>query len=333
MTINSQCTQYTQFFTLFYVDCNPDATDCKRRGQKCDPYTHICRNICNSHGDCKGKDEKCDSITHICTACPVLVCHSDAHPVQESCSNCKCLRSDCDDERDIYNTKSWTAKGGCPTCECDVGYAGDGNHCALDSDMDGRPDVDLDCKGQNIPECKKDNCILVPNPDQKDTNRDGTGDVCDEDQYKSCSTYPDTDGDGVGDACDNCKDDPNTDQSNIDGDESGDYCDKDMDGDGVNDDQDNCSKVPNNKQVDSDSDGIGDVCDNCPSVYNLNQTDIYFGGIGDACKTDVDKDKDGIPDQLDNCPSVSNPEQLNKDKDFFTNVNFYFRKEHFTNKF
>ena len=44
----------------------------------------------------------------------------------------------------------------------------------------------------------------------------------------------------------------------------------------------------------------------------------------DACKTNVDKDKDknGIPDQLDNCPYVSNPEQLNKNKDFFTNVKF-----------
>ena len=125
-------------------------------------------------------------------------CHSDAHPVKESCSNCKCLRSDCDSERDIFNTtKSWTATGDCPTCECDVGYAGNGNLCTLDSDMDGRPDVDLDCKDPDNPGCKKDNCILVPNPDQKDSNRDGTGDVCED----SCSPYPDDDSDGVGWGC------------------------------------------------------------------------------------------------------------------------------------
>ena len=207
-------------FTAKPLECNPDASECKRKGQECDPYTHTCRNNCTIHGDCKGKDEKCDSNTHICTACPILVCHSDAHPIQTSCSKCKCLREYCDKEHKIFHNNNWTATGGCPTCECDVGYAGDGKHCGLDSDMDGRPDVDLDCED---PQCKRDNCMLVPNPDQSDNDGDGTGDVCTEDD--KCSQYPDSDGDGVGDACDNCKDQPNKDQSNIDGDAFGDFCD------------------------------------------------------------------------------------------------------------
>ena len=307
------------------LECNPGASACKRKGQECDPYTRTCRNNCTSHGDCKGKDEKCDSSTHICTACPILVCHSDAHPIQTSCSKCKCLRGECYKEYNDANTNSWTAKGGCPTCECDVGYAGDGEHCGLDSDMDGRPDVDLDCED---PQCKRDNCMLVPNPDQKDRDKDGTGNVCTEDK---CSPYPDSDGDGVGDACDNCKDKKNKDQSNIDGDAFGDFCDDDMDGDGVNNKTDNCPKVPNRNQLDTDKDGIGDECDNCPLVSNPDQSDKYFTGFGDACQIEKDGggiagywdgDYDGIPNRHDNCraPRQYNPEQLDTDKVTFSRM-------------
>ena len=58
---------------------------------------------------------------------------------------------------------------------------GTGDACDTDKDGDGILD-------------KVDNCPLVPNPKQIDTDRDGKGDNCNDD----------TDGDGVPDDKDNC---------------------------------------------------------------------------------------------------------------------------------
>ena len=55
-----------------------------------------------------------------------------------------------------------------------------------------------------------DNCPIVPNADQTDT-----------------------DGDYLGDDCDNCIEFPNSDQADLDGDGSGNRCDNDDDNDGV----------------------------------------------------------------------------------------------------
>lgn len=79
-----------------------------------------------------------------------------------------------------------------------------------------------------------DNCPLVGNNDQLDTDQDGMGDVCDDD----------IDGDGIlNDAPDNCPLLPNADQANNDGDAMGDVCDPDDDNDGVLDDVDVCPSV------------------------------------------------------------------------------------------
>lgn len=76
----------------------------------------------------------------------------------------------------------------------------------LDTDLDGIPDT-------------SDNCPLIANQDQKDTDGDGIGDVCD------IVEPVDTDGDGIIDSNDNCPTVPNPDQLDTDGDGKGDVCD------------------------------------------------------------------------------------------------------------
>jgi uncharacterized protein (TIGR03382 family) len=70
-----------------------------------------------------------------------------------------------------------------------------------------------------------DNCPLVANPDQLDTDGDGKGDACDDDD----------DGDGVLNDDDNCPLVANPDQVDTDGDGKGDACDTDANGDGLDD--------------------------------------------------------------------------------------------------
>ena len=61
-----------------------------------------------------------------------------------------------------------------------------------------------------------DNCPLIANADQLDTDSDGTGDACDTDD----------DGDGTDDGPDNCPLVSNADQLDTDSDGTGDACDR-----------------------------------------------------------------------------------------------------------
>lgn len=112
--------------------------------------------------------------------------------------------------------------------------------------------VDEEC----VPPCSEsippsqDNCPLVCNPDQADTDADGVGDACDNCILLYNPNQLDLDGDGLGDACDNCPAVPNPDQADTDTDGLGDGCD-------------NCVLFVNPDQADCDFDGVGDVCDNC----------------------------------------------------------------------
>jgi hypothetical protein len=124
----------------------------------------------------------------------------------------------------------------------DIDLDGHGDACDGDSDGDGTPDASdslpndpnewTDADGVND---TTDNCPLVDNPLQEDTDLDGDGDACD----------GDSDGDGTPDASDSLPSDPN----------------EWTDADGVNDATDNCLAVDNADQLDTDGDLIGDACD------------------------------------------------------------------------
>ncbi len=81
--------------------------------------------------------------------------------------------------------------------------------CTKDEDP---PSIDTDKDGIVDEE---DNCPLVSNPDQEDSDNDGIGDVCEDDE----------DGDGIPDDVDNCPETENPDQADADEDGIGDVCD------------------------------------------------------------------------------------------------------------
>ena len=182
-----------------------------------------------------------------------------------------------------------------------------------------------------------DNCPRAINPDQADTDRDGIGDVCDDDadgdgvadaveeELGLSVGLVDSDGDGIADGEEvSSLNDP----EDTDGDGTIDALDDDSDGDGISDadeagDSDPYTTavdtdgdgIPDFRDPDSDDDGVDDDTDNCRLVANEDQEDASGSSQGDACEGD--EDGDGVSDEEDNCLLIGNPEQMDSDDDGF----------------
>jgi hypothetical protein len=203
-----------------------------------------------------------------------------------------------------------------------------GDVCDDDADDDGiLDDWDGDgirhenfCTGGSTTSCD-DNCWLVSNVGQNDSESDGVGNACDNcpeyNPYNCDDGDPltpdvqcDNDNDDTGDVCDDDDDnDGILDDGDGDGTINGNTCvdgatidcddncqfdynarQDDEDADGVGDLCDNCSSNPNSGQEDSDGDTLGNACDNCPDDSNLDQLDSESDGTGDVCDSDDDND-------------------------------------------
>jgi hypothetical protein len=167
-----------------------------------------------------------------------------------------------------------------------------------DSDRDGIPD-------------KSDNCVYVANRDQRDTDDDGYGSLCD----------PDLNNDHIVNAEDLAlfRQATGTDDANADftGDGRVDDADleilrayyfgrpgpskPDTDGDYIPDKSDNCTLVANSDQRDADNDGFGSICD--PDFNNdliVNAADLaYFRQVFGTADENADLNGNGKVDYAD----------------------------------
>jgi len=156
------------------------------------------------------------------------------------------------------------------TNQADNDDDGEGDLCDVDDDNDDVLDINDDCPtdatGTQDSDLdgicdENDNCPEDGNDDQTDTDNDGIGDICDEDN-------DDADGDMILDEDDNCPTVANEDQINSDTDSFGDACD-------------NCDSIDNEDQSDLDEDDAGDVCEDT-------EGDNDVDGDGDKANTDCD---------------------------------------------
>jgi hypothetical protein len=156
---------------------------------------------------------------------------------------------------------------------------------------------------------KYDNCPIISNPKQQDSNSNGIWDLC-----------ADDDNDWIYWDKDNCINTYNPDQADINQNNIWDLCEFDADKDGIFDAIDNCRNIINPEQIDTDKDNIWNVCDNC-SIYNPSQLDKNQNWIWDSCEDsekhleENDDDLDKIINYKDNCRYIANANQLDTDND------------------
>ncbi len=242
------------------------------RGDACD--------ACPDDPETEDRDPDC----FVDPADGVRRCLETGDGVPDVCDNCQGVpnRDQLDTDRDGQGDA------------CDTDDDGDGVPDARDRCPLVRDSAQTDTDGDGVGDAC-DACPTVPDAGGADTDRDGRGDACDADDDQdrivdardNCPLLPnpdqaDRDGDRVGDACDVCPRRANADQADTDADGLGDACD-------------NCPGVPNPDQLDADRDRLGDACDQilcnplggrhdaCPMPVALARFPIRMGCAGPEC--------------------------------------------------
>ena len=232
--------------------------------------------------------------------------------------------------------------------QTDTDLDGQGDACDLDNDNDGIPDIQRQLQVHAQPDTVRrgpgmravtsatptptatascgtaDNCPLVPNTDQTDTDQDSKGDDCDTDDDNDAVCDINAPAAGCAAGPDNCPTIWNTDQQDLEGDSIGDACDADLDGDGVENAGDNCWSMPMSTKTTltltarampatpttttTTSPMTETIAPTSPTRTSSTSTTT-----GDAC--DSDTDGDGVPTTSDNCPTTPNSDQVNLDGD------------------
>ena len=158
-----------------------------------------------------------------------------------------------------------------------------------DDDNDGIPDV-------------SDNCPLIGNANQLNTDGDSEGDACDNDD----------DNDGIIDTEDNCPLMPNADQADADGDGIGDVCDTDADNDGVPNAVDQCPDTPAGAIVDITG------CE----IFSLPPSNFRVLTTGESCISSNNGSIEITATEALNYTAVINGPDINETSNFTDTVSY-----------
>ena len=178
----------------------------------------------------------------------------------------------------------------------------------------GAQNITTDTDGDGL-EDDSDNCASVANADQLDTDSDGLGNACDDDD----------DGDGVADTADAFPLDV-AETLDTDSDGTGNNEDTDDDGDTIVDTADVFPLISIGDETDTDADGAPNTCDaSCLAAGMTADTDDDGDGVAEApdafpldASEQSDSDGDGTGDNADVFP-LDATETLDTDDDGFGN--------------